>query len=257
MPPPRILQQDRNQTVILEEDGITVRKVFHGSEPGVASELAARELDRMQHFARALSDLPFATCPRPLELIPGERPQIRMERARGIPLQDHLNGASWEPGLDRHLAETLRSALIRYVQTFDEPYWDFIFRNMFYDPESRVVTFLDFAVPRLYLPALDSFMRHSPLEISMGSLLASSIFEAARPKRMSRLREHRRAYRLAIATLDDLLQNADGLVLTTAGARQAALTAYGLATGYGSLARRNWYRYMGPLLARPSAKLTF
>ena len=89
--------------------------------------------------------------------------------------------------------DRLLEGLVRYVDTFGEPYWDFIFRNMFYDEDEHLVTFLDFGFPPLFLPILDELERRSPIEVSLAALVASAIFDAGRPKRMGRLREHHHA----------------------------------------------------------------
>jgi len=147
-----VLQTEPDRTVLLEAGGAVVRKVFHSDDPSTSLGLAEREFEILGRFQAALSDLPSSTCPRPLELGRGDEVYVRMERASGLPMQDHLDLRGWPKGMEQQLSTALRQGLIRYVQTFDEPYWNFIFRNMFYDAERRLVTFLDFGFPQLYVP---------------------------------------------------------------------------------------------------------
>lgn len=251
----KVLQREADRTVVLEEGGLTVRKTFHGEDLAFRSRSAAYEFERMQRFSTALTDVEGATCPSPIELGSGLEPYIRMERAAGIPMQQYLGANSLRPADYEGLAAVLHIALLRYVETFGEPYWDFIFRNMFYDPHGRVVTFLDFGFPALYLSARDQLQRRSPIEVSVGSLLASSIFEAARPKRMWRRREHSQAFTLAGAVFERFMVTHGGRAVTPAGVRSVVSLAYHLAASGGSRKRRLWYRYLGSVLAQPRAKL--
>jgi hypothetical protein len=250
-----ILQREPGRTVAMEAGGQAVRKTFHGHDPVSLKALAAREFDRMQVFRQALDGIESATCPRPLELGDAVEPYVRMERARGVPLQDHLASHTWDAPLFDHVSGVLEHALTRYIETFGEPYWDFIFRNMFYDPNLRLVTFLDFGVPTIYMPALDEFRAWSDVEVSLGSLVASSLFEAARPRRMTRRREHRQAVVLAGQVLRCCAHGSETATPRPEGVRGAALTAYGLACGQGGRVRRRWYRHVGAILARPSRAL--
>ncbi len=251
----RVLQREPGRTVTLEEGGATVRKAFHGDAAAVLAEQARREFDRMSRFTAALADVDLAACPEPLELGTVPEPFVRMTRAAGVPMQDHLARTTWTPDTHRRVADVLRRALVRYVETFDEPYWDFILRNMFYDPDTGMVTFFDFGVPALYEPAIADLERLSSLEVSLGSLLASSVFEAGRPRRLSRRREHRQAPLLARTVLVRCLDESHGLPVGIDGVAAAARITYGLAASDGGRLRRAWYRSGGRLLARPGATL--
>lgn len=251
----QILQHEPDRTVMLEPGGAVVRKVFHSEDPGASRESAEREFGILRRFNDALSDVQSSTCPRPLELGQGDDVYVRMERASGLPMQAHLNRRDWPPGMDHELAAVLREGLVRYVETFDEPYWDFIFRNMFYDAEQRLVTFLDFGFPPLYLPMLDELNRRTPIEVSLAALVTSAIFEAGRPKRMIRRREHRRAFRLASMTVHDVASHPAAGTVSIDAIRESASGLYALAAGGGGRLRREWYLRLGALLARPSSKL--
>ena len=251
----RVLQREPGRTVVLEDDGLTVRKTFHGDDPGALQELARREFQRMSDYSAALEGLGPARCVRPLDLELSDEPSVLMERAAGIPMQDHLASHTWSPELRDRVSSVLNQALVSYVDTFHEPYWDFILRNMYFDPIEEVITFFDFGIPVIYLPALDKMKRSSPLDVSLGGLVASSIFEAGRPRRMARRREHRQAPALAAGVLRRCLADPGNSAVSVDGVHEIAQTVYGLASRGGGLFRRGWYRSFGPLVARPMATL--
>ncbi len=254
-PAPKVLQREPGRTVTLEDGGAGVRKTFHGDDTAFLAQLAWREFDRMGRFRAALDDVDLATCPKPLEVGALPEPFVRMELAAGVPMQDHLARTTWSTDMYQRVAEVLRQALIRYVQTFDEPYWDFILRNMFYDANTGIVTLFDFGIPVLYEPAIPDLERLSPLEVSLGSLLASSVFEAGRPRRLSRRREHRQAQVLARTVLMRCLLASDGLPIGSEGVARAARITFDLAASDGGWLRRTWYRSCGRLLTRPGVTL--
>ena len=251
----RVLQREPGRTVTLEDGGATVRKTFHGDDAALLTRMAAREFDRRSRFRVALRDVDLATCPRPLEVGAVTEPFVRMERAVGVPMQDHLARTSWTAQDYQRVADVMRIALIRYVQTFDEPYWDFIVRNIFFDPDTGTITFFDFGIPVLYEPAIPDLERLAPLEVSLGSLLASSVFEAGRPRRFWRRREHRQAQALAAEVLARCLDASEGLPVSIEGVARAARLTFDLAATDGGWLRRTWYRSCGRLLTRPSATL--
>ena len=251
----RVLQREPGRTVTLEAGGATVRKTFHGEDTAGLARLASREFDRMSRFRVALGNVDLATCPKPLEVGVLPEPFVRMERAAGAPMQEHLARTTWNAQNYQRVADAMRIALIRYVETFDEPYWDFIVRNMFYEPTTGIVTFFDFGIPVLYEPAISELQHLAPLEVSLGSLLASSAFEAGRPRRFWRRREHRQAQVLAAEVLTRCLEASEGLPITVEGVTRAARLTFDLAATDGGWLRRTWYRSCGRLLTRPSATL--
>jgi len=252
--PVRVLQHEADRTVLLEADGTTIRKVFHSDARSTSIELAAREFSILERFNAALADEEHLTCPRPLQLGQGDEVYIRMERAAGSPMQDHLN-LGLLPIAEAQLAALLSHGLFRYVDTFGEPYWDFIFRNMFFAADPGVVTFLDFGFPDLYLPRLDELRRRTPMEVSLAALVASAIFDAGRPTRMTRRREHARAFRIATLTLHHAVSDPASPEVSIDAVCACATALYALATGGGRRVRREWYLRIGALLARPTAKL--
>jgi hypothetical protein len=247
----RVLQEEPGRTIVIEDDEAVVRKTFYGDDPAELGRLARHEAERMRRFAEALDAVEGAECPRPIEVSLGSAPFIRMTRARGEPMQDLLATQAWSPARFEAVATVLDQALNCYVRAFSEPYWDFILRNMFYDVGDEVVTFLDFGIPTIYLPRLEELNRFSPVEVSIGGLVASSIFEAGRPARMKRRLEHRQAPRLSAAVARKAI--ADGA--DADGIRAVAELTYGLASSHGGPARRAWYATAGRGLAQRGRKL--
>jgi hypothetical protein len=250
----KVLQREPGRLVVLEEGGTVVRKIYSGDEPNRLYDLAAREFDRLRRFRDALSGLGGATCPQPLEIRSGASPFIRMERAAGVSMEDYLNDKPWSPELYESVGRTLQEALPRYIQTFGEPYWDFIIRNMFFDPDRRLVTFLDFGIPESYGPLLEELSRYSALEFSLGTLAASPVFESRRPKRIIRRREHRQAFALVSVVLRRFRDAADGN-LKIEEVREAARITYALAADTGGRFRRGWYSSAARILTEPMTRI--
>lgn len=252
---PLLLQHEPGRTVTLEPGGHVVRKTFSGSDVATLEGMARRERDRMDGYAAALTTVVGAGCPRSIELLRcGQDVVLRMERAPGRPLRDELNSTVLDAGRYRDLAVVISGALIAYVRTFDEPYWDFIFRNMFYDPAGGVVSFFDFGVPEIYGPFLGELRRRRPLEVSAGGMVASAVFEAARPRHVMRRLEHRQAPVLAASVVQALTEMAPAGSIGVAATLEVARTTYRAASAGGSPLRRGWYRYPGRGLARPGQK---
>lgn len=245
----KVLQGERDRVVVLEDGGTTARKTFYGSDSEVVDRLARREFDRLQRFAAALVGVDGAACPEPKELIPGSAPSIRMSLAPGSMVSDLLVRPLGDDVLDR-LADVIARASLVYVSTFDEPYFDLHFCNMFYDRSINVVTFVDFGFPypNEELPA--GLRRLTPLEVSVGNLIGSSVFESARPRIAHRRLQHRQALLLASLVAHHPAVVASGAV-SPAGLLSAARVAYDRPAYRGGWYRRLWYRTAGGVLARP------
>jgi hypothetical protein len=244
----RVLQVEPHGAVVVEDGETVVRKSFFGDDENTRRRIAATEFDRQSRFWRNLQGTDGISCPRPLELIDASRPQIRMEFARGQPISKHLRDVDLSSAELTWLADTLIRALASYVQSTDEPYYDFHLRNMLYDPVDRVVAFVDFGIPKRLEHSLDQLSGLSPFEISLGNLVAGTIFESARPRGFYRLRQHRQALRLCSAVLERALDG-DG-DLNIENVRRASDIAYGASVYWGPALRQGWYRLPGRLLAR-------
>ena len=242
----RLLRRSPRRTVVVEGNGEVVRKTFHGGDPEVLRQLAEVECVRLSRFREALAGVPHATCPRPLGVEPGSAPSLRMERCLGLPLLSRLRAGDLDAGTMRTIAVTAASAVIAYVRDLGEPYHDFQFDNMLYDERSGVVTFLDLGLP-------DGGGNCPPtataLDMSLGNLVGSTMFQSARPKWMLRIRQHRQAEQLCSAVVARSAQ--PGIVpVSPRGLREAALAAYARSAFQAGVMRRAWYAGAGHVLAR-------
>jgi len=250
-----LLQKEPGRVVALEDGGAVVRKTYTDGDPDDLRAAAAREFDRIGTFRDVLQRCDGATCPAPLELSLDLPPYVRMTRAAGIPLEDCLNREVWPMERLNPLGDIICRAARRYVDTFDEPYWDFILRNMLYDPCEHVVTFVDYEIPAACRPLVGDFARFSPLAFTLGTLVASAIFEARRPKRMVRRRCHRQASILVRAIIRSFFNSSDSPEPGVEQIREVALIRYGMDTSAGGRVRHAWYGAAARLWTAPGAAI--
>jgi hypothetical protein len=232
---PFVIQQDGDRSVVVEADG-TITKTFTGAR---AQEEANREADRLRRFCAALEAVPGATCPTLLYL-DGPPWRVHMTRAPGVPLSVRLAGGALEDAERHAIADVLAVALTRYVCTFSEPYYDFHFRNVVSEAATNTLAFVDFGVPRELAGVLDELNRRNPIEVSLGNLVGSTVFEAMRP-RSARVPRERRAqsFALARAVVAALVASHD--VVTPAGVAVVARVGYRRSAHRGGVGRRAWY----------------
>lgn len=247
------LRGHADRIVVLEGDGTIVKKSFRGPDPEVSYQWALREFDRLQRFAEALVGVEGAGCPEAKELVQAVEPYIRMSRAEGEPMAQHLTGAL-EQRLLHQLADVIARAVLVYITEFEEPYFDLHFCNMIYDRSSEMVTFIDFGLP---YPTEEMPMRLqalTPLEVTLGNLIGSSVFVSARPGSLHHRLRRRQALLLWRLVTHRLLLLAPG-ALTPGGLLAAAQVAYERPASQGRWYRRLWYRTAGSALARPRRTL--
>jgi hypothetical protein len=242
---PELLQQSSGRTVVLEPGGTTVAKTFFGAPPSLLWTLAEREFERLERFSAALQDVEGAACPRPIELVGGSTPKIRMERASGIPLSTLLGERPFAREIHHRLVATVSRALDVYVEVLAEPYHDLHFGNMLYDPLSRTLTFVDLGLP----PRSFSAPPVSPHDASLGNLIGSTIFESARPQWLRRQRQHRQSSLLCAAIVGSFL-DAGHPGVTRRGLCEAGRAAYERYAFPGAWSRRMWYGSVGYLVAK-------
>src|SRR4051794_26858556 len=235
------LRHGPRRIVVLEDGGSVVRKTYTEGDLDFARAMVEREFRLMTTFRQALSDCPGATCPAPLAASSGPHPHVRMTRATGLAVEDHLYREDWPPQEFAQVADVLRRALCVYVGTFREPYWDFLLRNMLYDRDAGVVTFLDFEIPPALLRDFGEAHEFAALEFSLGSLVGVTAFEARRPKRMHRRHEHRQAATLVRAVLHAFADAPGGLQIDRHQVRAVARRRYLLAATAGGMLLRAWY----------------
>lgn len=244
-------QADR--VVVLERDCTTVKKTFRGPDPEASHQLALREFERLQRFAEALVGVDGAGCPEAKELVDAVAPSIRMSRAEGQPVAEHLT-RPLEQRLMNHLADVIARAVLVYITEFEEPYFDLHFCNMFYDRSSDMVTFIDFGLP---YPTEEVPMRLqalTDLEVTLGNLIGSTVFASARPGSLRQRLRRRQALRLCRLVTHRLVLLAPG-EFTPGGLSAGAQVAYERPASQGRWYRRLWYRTAGSVLARPRRTL--
>jgi hypothetical protein len=86
----------------------------------------------------------------------------------------------------------------------------------------------------------------SPLEVSLGNLIGSTVFQSARPTWVTRRRQHRQAGALCASLVEGVLASNPVDVGRLAVAARAA---YLRSAAPGAWYRRLWYASMGPLVA--------
>jgi hypothetical protein len=169
-----------------------------------------------------------------------------MERLAGTKMRRLLRTESVDAGLLRNLAVAVAKALVTYVEVVAEPYDDFQFDNMLFDANTSSVVFVDFGLPdHNQRGARDS----SPLEISLGNLIGSTVFQTARPKWLLERRQHRQAVELCGAVVGEVVAIANEPVSAERLQVEARL-AYRRSAFPGSWSRHAWYGTVGYLLAR-------
>ncbi|KRE32491.1 hypothetical protein ASG82_23660 [Mycobacterium sp. Soil538] len=244
----RLLQRQPDRTVSLEAGGTVVRKEFTGP---LASTEAAREHDRLQQFHRALGSDGRARCPRPIEVGTDGPAFVRMERAPGQSLIAHLGSRPWSDEEINQLASVLAGAVQTYIDTFDEPYFDFHLRNMTYEPAEGRVWFFDFGIPSTFAPDLVArLLQQAPLDVSVGNLLGSTVFEATRPRTMLQRRRHRQSFLLADAVRAQL-------PVAPAEVRRVARVVCDAAAAHGDWTAMAWYRSIGRLIGLRMRRAAF
>lgn len=217
-------------------------KTFSGEPAELQHKLALREFERLRDFSRVLLDVEGASCPEPLELVTGHRPQLHMTRAPGVTLLVVLRERAVGAELRDHLAHVSAQALEAYLATFHEPYWDYQFDNMLYDERSDLLTFIDFGIPPGdRAPSAERSAR----AVSLGNLIGSTIFQSARPAWILHRRQHRQALALCSAIAVRVLAEEPRQIGDVA---RFARAAYVRSAWQGRWYRRLWYLAAAPFL---------
>lgn len=251
-PKAQVLQRTSRHTVVLEHQTLTVCKSFHGGSRAENRMAAEREHDHLLRFGQSLAGHPLLGCPRPLELVLEPASYVRMERAEGIPMVDYLQEIEVSEDDRRHYATSVAQALSVYVGTFGEPYWDLHFRNMFVHPERRALVLLDFDVPEPVQVRRELLGGLNPMDVSLGNLVGSTVFNGCRPNQLRFQRLRRQSVALAAETVASCVKAAgdgSGLAVTLRDLRASASVCFGLNAEAGSSTRRMWYRTVGRTIA--------
>ena len=244
--------------VSLESGGGAVRKTFIGPDPDALIVLATREHDRLSRFSAALDQVRGARCPMSLGVSGGPHPSVRMTRAHGLPLAERL-GRPFDQQEIEWLTRVLSDGLSAYVETFDEPYYDFHFRNMLYDVRGPEISFLDFGVPDHLVSVKSELDRLPPFDVSLGNLYGSSLFEAVRPRNLHRARQNRSTVRLSCSVVETLLDGRHSrpaaMPPTREGLRQATKIVYEQSASWGPRSHHLWYWLFPRQLVRGQRRL--
>lgn len=245
-----VLQQGEGRLVVAEAGGRTVRKSFTAGPASRDRQLARQEFDHLLLLSDALAGVGGVSCPRPLAWGDEPLPHVRMTRAPGVPLDVHLRHERLAAEDRDRIATMLRKALGIYVTTFSEPYFDLHFRNMIIDPASGSMTLLDFDVPIQFRDASLQGLTH--LEVSLGNLVGSCCFEAARPSRLLSWRQRRQSIALCAAVVlafDPSDGGADEVSdPRIRGIGEAAAISFTGSAAHGRWYRLVWYRTIGRLM---------
>jgi hypothetical protein len=143
--------------------------------------------------------------------------------------------------------------LLRYVAASGEPYRDFQFDNMLYDEGTGTLAFVDLGAPpgraRAGCGPEQAQAVASALEISLGNLVGSTIFQSARPRWLLRRRQHRQAVALCAGVVGRAAA-ARPAEVSPAGLQASATSAYRRSAFGGSWPKRLWYATAGRGVAR-------
>lgn len=232
-------------TVVLDPESMTVYKQFSTLDENPARRLALNEFRCLTRFQQALADQPFVNCPEPLGL-DLRNGIIRMSHCPGTRLDRFLAGPSSEASkhLD-HIAEQIAIAAARYVEEFDEPYFDLGQHNMIYEPRSGRLCLIDFMtmgeVRKFFQP------EHDPLCFSLGNFLGTSVYHTVRPSTWS---DNPLWARVEHLTSNVLSRMSDDYALSSSMIRDVSTQVYGVWGLYGKPTRLLWYSTMGRALFR-------
>lgn len=240
---------DSDCVVVREAGGAVVRKTFLPTARQDARQAAQREFRYLQRLRGALADVEGVTCPEPLAVALDPVAEVRMAACPGVPVDRYLRGRQATDAVLGELAERMAAALRVYVAVFEEPHYDFFYRNMLYDEDSDVLSLVDMGIPA-GLPELMAGL--PPLAASLGTFVGHVLRDIVRPRRIAAVRGHRRIVRLTRGLVHGALERDGG----RRSVRVAALRSYRRTTGTAadraaSPAKRAWYRAAELLLARP------
>jgi SAM-dependent methyltransferase len=242
----RILRTGPDRVIATNRDGTVVEKSFLGDDTEARRRDAQQEFDRLGQLDAALAQVPGSTTARPLELLPGPPPTIRMDYVAGRPALDVLRAGPLSADRLAGIAATAARALTSYIDVSGEAYFDFQFDNMLFDEPSATVAFIDLGRPHGSDEAASETL---PLDASLGNLVGSTIFQSARPKWLFRREQHRQAVQLCTAIVERVAGAAPEQV-SAVGIRQVAEDTYRRCAFQGNWPKQLWYLTGGYVVAR-------
>ena len=207
--------------------------------------VAEEEFRRLQTLSEVVGEAARSASPEPLALLPGPPPTIRMGAVAGRPLLDVLRERRLRRAQLEEAAATAAHVLVAYVAAAGSPYYDFQFDNMLYDEGSATVGFVDLGLPE---GGTTDSSGLTPIDVSLGNLIGSTIFQSARPKWLIQRRQRRQAAQLCRSIVRGAGERSADKVRMD-GIRRTAQDTYGRCAFGGDRVKRLWYSSVGYVLA--------
>lgn len=226
--------------VYIEEEGRTVSKVYKNeSETGMRA--ATREFELLDQLQHAFHKLDGLSCPTPIELSM-KPPTVRMSWCRGQPLSRYLSSEDRPRETMDRIAKSLATGLISFLDATGESYADFCMQNVFFDPATSEVAFMDFGIPNNQGPLHEEY---SNMQISWGNFHGWILYELARPANVT-ARIGRRQFLYVLGRTREALVKSGRLEHhDLLAALRVAHRTYMRLTSHGGLVRRAWYESIG------------
>ena len=235
----QVLRANPQRRVTADRERGVVDKTFLGGDPVARLHEAEVEFHRLQRLCDVVGAYPVAAAARPLELLPGPPPTVRMTAVPGRPLLEVLRWEALPRERLEEIAATAGRVLVAYVAASGEPYPDFQFDNLLF--QEKTVGFVDLGVPDQGIADLPGV---TALEVSLGHLVGSTMFQSARPKWLLRLRQRRQAAELCTAIVEYVNRTSPTSVRAR-NIRLVAHDAYRRCVLGGSWRKRIWYGTVG------------
>jgi hypothetical protein len=231
-----------NSTVEIDRDAAIVRKRFATDDPAYRAEQTRREYSYLSRFAKRLDADPWLTCPVPLGLDEA-RGEVLMRYSHGTRVDELLRSGSFDLSSDHeHVVSMIALALEEFLDEFAEPFHDFGAHNLLYDPDSGMLTVVDFTSRRR--SGQDWPAAHS-LEVSLGSFIGSAYYDTVRPSMWYRTGYVSQLSMLVRGLVANVSQGRDVDVRVL---KAAARSVYKFTAMHGPRRRRAWYATAGRYL---------
>lgn len=172
MNPPVVIGSGTHAVVERGSQVGTVVKRFVTPSSERNAMLAQQEYDHLAAFSAALRAFPLLNCPEPIDVNVHEA-TVTMTHCPGIPVSDLINDSIVYRKVDfDFIAQQLAVASVVYVSTLRTPYNDMGFKHALYDPESRMLSLVDFSGRLRVEPELAKI---DPLSASVGIFIGRTV----------------------------------------------------------------------------------
>src|SRR4029079_11700964 len=125
----------------------------------------------------------------------------------GTPLITYLRTNTLGPRGLFKLTERMHDGLEHYTAATGEPLYDFHVRNCMLDAESERLGIIDFGIPDQFAGGTQGL---APVDLSLGNLVGSAIYEAARPYQVLHTRRRRQMMALVATVARSFRPATDG-----------------------------------------------